>query len=79
MKIRVLQSHSICYRGTWYNQGEVLEVPEGTEFLTIRPKYDSKGKLLGQETVSQVEPAPAEAAAANTIQPEADAPVKEEG
>ena len=55
MKIRVLQGHSICFCGIWFNQGDVVEVPEGTEFLTTRPKYDGLGKLLGQETVSQVE------------------------
>lgn len=53
--VRVLQGHSICFRGIWFNQGETLEVPLSTEFTTNRPKYDEAGKRLGDEIVSQVE------------------------
>lgn len=59
--VRVLQGHSICFRGEWFNQGAVLEVPASMEPLTNRAKYDTAGKYLGDEIVSQVE----------TIQPEA--------
>lgn len=55
MKVRVLQGHSICFRGAWFNQGEVIEVPAGTVFLTNVPKFDQAGKRLGDEIVDQVE------------------------
>ena len=61
--VRVLQGFSVCHLGIWYNQGQEITVPEDVEFHATRPKYDTQGKLLGEEDVSPVE----------TIMPEASA------
>lgn len=58
MLVRVLQGHSICYGGVWFNQGEILEVPHGTTFETNEPVHDKDGKHLGDRIVSQVETLP---------------------
>lgn len=54
-QVRVLQGHSVEYGGVWFNQGDVLTVPEGARFELARPKHDKSGKHLGDEVIPQVE------------------------
>jgi hypothetical protein len=55
MQVRVLQGHSVCYGGIWFNQGEVFECRDSDRFETTQPVYDEKGKNLGDRVVNQVE------------------------
>jgi len=83
MKVRVLQGHSACYGGIWFNQGEVFECRESDKFESTMALYDEQGKYLGQRVVSQVETIQEAVAESPVIeQPKAKAPKqdkKEEG